>query len=173
VNGLVWFWPGVVVSVVVAFALARPVSKALGSPWLVGWLLVASVGVIVAATLTPIHGPTGIDETVLRPCDLTRRGFPTLQDLDVTDVRLNVALFIPLGFAIGLLPRSRRAGLVLVAAFALPIAIEAVQYLIPTLARGCQSGDVIDDVLGLLIGLVPGLIVGAALGRRRTTAESR
>ena len=72
-TGVVWFWPGVVVSVVAATLLAAPVARLLRTRRPIAWLLVVSLGVIVAATLTPVHGPTGVDVSEVRVCDLERR----------------------------------------------------------------------------------------------------
>jgi glycopeptide antibiotics resistance protein len=67
---------------------------------------------------------------------------------------------VPLGAAISLLPRSRRKAAIVVAAFALPFAIERVQLLAPLLHGGCQSADVIDNLTGLAIGLAGGVVAG-------------
>ena len=104
-TGVVWFWPGVVVALIVATVVAAPVARLLGTRRAIAWLLVASLGVIVAATLTPIHGPTGIDVSELRICDLERRGPASWAELTtISDIGLNVALFIPFGFAAGVAP---------------------------------------------------------------------
>ena len=47
----------------------------------------------------------------------------------------------------------------LLAAIALPFAIEAVQFAVTPLGRACQSADVVDNLTGLLVGLVAGTIV--------------
>ena len=58
--------------------------------------------------------------------------------------------------------------LVVVAAIALPFAIEATQLLVPLLGRGCESADVVDNLIGLAIGLAIGLVAGWLLpGVRR------
>ncbi|MCW2546248.1 MAG: hypothetical protein JWN96_708, partial [Mycobacterium sp.] len=77
------------------------------------------------------------------------------------DTSLNVILFVPLGLAIGLLGRSPATARMLVAVLALPLAIEAIQSLLPMLGRGCQSGDVVDNLLGLGIGLALGMLPSA------------
>ena len=65
-------------------------------------------------------------------------------------------LFIPLGVAIGLVPGSRRKAVLTGLAVLLPIAIESAQLLLPILGRGCQSGDVFDNLTGLLLGWLIG-----------------
>lgn len=162
-NGLTWFWPALVATLAVALALAGPVSRSLRTSRVLAWILLASVGLIVAATLTPIHGPTGIDLALARPCDLERRWFASWPEMSsITDVSLNIALFIPLGLSIAWLPRSRATIAVTGLAIALPFVVEGLQFLVPSLARGCQSGDVIDNLTGLVIGLGVGALIRLA-----------
>jgi hypothetical protein len=170
-NGLIWFWPGVIVALAASVLLASPIARALGTMRGVAWFLVLSFGVIVAATLTPIHAPNGIDTSIFRPCDLSRHGLASFADIEaITDVSLNIAVFIPLGIAVAMLPRTARTVAIAGSTVLLPVAIEGLQYLVPVLARGCESGDVIDNLTGLVIGLAVGVIarsVGArARGRR-------
>lgn len=154
---LPFFLPGVVVSVVLAALIAGPVARALATRRSVAMLLIASIGVIVSATLTPLGGTLAFDGGAAGSCDLSRLGPPPLGALRrITDTSLNVALFIPLGFAIALLPRSRQAGAVLLGAVLLPFAIELTQLLVPAISRGCESADVIDNLLGLAVGLAAG-----------------
>lgn len=168
-NGLTWFWPGVIVSVVVSLFLAAPTARVLRSRGSVVWLLMFSLGVILAATLTPIHAPNGIDTSSMRPCDLSRHWFASQAEIGaITDVSLNIALFIPFGFAIALLPVSRRKFAIVAVAGGLPFAIEGLQYLVPMLARGCQSSDIIDNLTGLVAGLAAGTIVGWIVSRARS-----
>ena len=77
-------------------------------------------------------------------------------------------LFIPFGAAIGLVGESRhRAGLI-IAALGLPVAIEAIQFFVPVLGRGCQSADVIDNLTGLVVGA--GIGTAARLLRAASSA---
>jgi glycopeptide antibiotics resistance protein len=81
----------------------------------------------------------------------------------VDDRSLNVLLFIPLGVSLGLLPRSRRTAVLVLAAVLFPFVIETTQLLVPALSRGCESVDVIDNLTGLAIGLAGGAILGLLL----------
>ena len=86
----------------------------------------------------------------------------------------NVILFVPLGLAIGLLGRSAVTARLLVAALASPVVIEAIQSLAPMLGRGCQSRDVVDNLLGLGIGLVLGALLSVVrAGRTRRSRSAR
>jgi glycopeptide antibiotics resistance protein len=69
-------------------------------------------------------------------------------------------MFIPLGVTIALVPRSRRKVVVLIAAIALPFAIETAQLLLPVLDRACESADVVDNLTGLVVGLGGGVVAG-------------
>jgi glycopeptide antibiotics resistance protein len=72
----------------------------------------------------------------------------------------NILMFIPLGVTISLVPGSRRKAAIVVAAIALPFAIETIQLLLPALDRACESADVVDNLTGLVIGLGGGSVAG-------------
>jgi hypothetical protein len=170
---LPWLLPGVAISAVVAVLAGGAVARALGAHRAVATLLVFSLGVIVSATLTPVGGDLVFDGASPGACDLTRVGLPALGLFrSLNDASLNVLLFLPLGVAIALLPRTRRSAVVLVGAVLLPFAIEATQLLVPAISRGCESADVVDNLLGLAVGLAIGG-VSAWLWRRldRSTAS--
>jgi glycopeptide antibiotics resistance protein len=127
--------------------------------------LIVSLGIILSATLTPLGGSLDFDTVIPGSCDFSRIGLPPLGSFrGLNDTSLNVLLFIPLGFSVALLPRSRRALTVILAAIALPFVVEATQLLLPALARGCESADVVDNLTGLAIGLVGGLVVRSVVG---------
>jgi hypothetical protein len=145
-----WLVPGVLLSAVIGLVVAGPLGRALRAATPIAWLLVVSVGTIVSATLTPIPGP--LEQT--GSCDFQRVGLiPLSLLLRPNEASLNVLLFVPLGFSIGLLPWTRRTAWLVAGAVALPLAIEIVQSLVIVLGRGCQSADVFDNLTGLLIGL--------------------
>jgi glycopeptide antibiotics resistance protein len=162
-----WFFPGVMLAIVVGAIAARSLARALSTRPAVAWLLITSLGIALAATLTPQTLAGAI--TSSGTCDLARIGLaPWDELLAVSDTSLNVLLFVPLGLAIGLLPRSRGRTAIAIAAVALPFAIEAIQLLVPALDRICQSADIFDNLTGLAIGLIGGLAVrwvAGAVGR--------
>jgi len=165
-----WFVPGVVLALVLGAVAARPVARALSTRPAVAWLLVTSLGIALAATLTPTDTALTDGAISSGTCDLGRIGLAPWEELSVVSATsLNVLLFVPLGVAIGLLPPSRRRT-ILAAAVLLPLAIEAIQLLVPALDRICQSADIFDNLAGLAIGLVGGLVtrwVARTGGRRR------
>jgi len=153
-----WFVPGVVASLIVGFAASGRVGRLLGARRIVARLLVVSLGVILSATLTPVRDALETSGAGVGVCDLTRIGPAPLAELgSINDTSLNIALFLPLGLAVGLLPRGRRAAMAALAAASLPFVIEGIQLVATPLHRGCQGADVSDNLTGLFVGLVIGL----------------
>jgi glycopeptide antibiotics resistance protein len=153
-GNLPGFLPVTAASFLVAWLFGGRVAGWLTSRLVVGRLLVVAVGIIVAATLTPLRGAFEMPSPAQGSCDLTRLGLiPINQLLTISDPSLNVLLFVPLGVAIGLIPDLRKRLLILMLSIALPPAIELTQLVVTDLLRGCQSADVIDNLTGLFIGL--------------------
>lgn len=156
-NVLPWLLPGLTVSALVGFVVSRRVGRYFGTVRSLGFGLVVAFGLVVSATLTPLRSGLELDAAGIGTCDLSRLGIIPLQQLlRISDPSLNVLLFIPLGLAIGLVPGSRRKRVLAVLAVLSPIAIESAQLLLPILGRGCQSGDVVDNLTGLLLGWLIG-----------------
>jgi glycopeptide antibiotics resistance protein len=147
----------VLTAIGIALALGSRAAAWLQAPRFVATLLLFGFGLVIAATITPdapalegIHS----DGT----CDFSRVGFASIGELTrVNNASLNVLLFVPLGIALGLLPRTRAAWVVTIAAFSLPFVIEAIQLLVTALGRGCQTADLFDNLLGLAIGIALGI----------------
>jgi hypothetical protein len=163
---LPWFLPGLAITTAIAFAVAGRIARRLRTERWIAMLLVMSLGAVLAATIPPTAGgwdrPSGPGR-----CDFGRIGLAPLSEyLRLSDTSLNVILFVPLGLAVGLLGRSPAMVRTLIAAVALPPAIEAIQSLAPVLGRGCESRDVSDNLLGLGIGLVLGLLLSVVRARR-------
>ncbi len=159
-SPLPWLVPGVLVSMVVGVAAAIPLGRLMNIRPLHAWALIASLGSIAAATLTPLRwtGAPGFEH--VPGCDLTRLWPATPGDVAASsDVGLNMVLFVPLGLSIALLPRSRmKTGMVL-AAIVLPFAIEIGQSFAGSLGRGCESADIVDNLTGLAFGFAAGWVV--------------
>ena len=156
---LPWLLPGVAVWVAVALVAGGRVGRALGVRRAVAMALIVSLGIILSATLTPLRGALDFGTVGGGSCDFSRVGFAPLRDLlRFGDTSLNVLMFVPLGVSIGLLPRSRLKLAIVVAAIALPFAIEATQLVVLWLDRACESADVVDNLTGLAIGLGGGIV---------------
>ena len=165
VPPLPWLVPGIALAGVVSVVASGRVGRWLGVRRTVGGGLILGLGMILAGTLTPMRSALDHGTVGSAKCDLTRMGLASPADLlEFYDAGLNILLFIPLGFAIGLAPRSRRKAALVVGAVALPFAIEATQLLVPWLDRACESADVFDNLTGLAIGLGGGVVAGRLAG---------
>lgn len=167
-NSTPWFWPALALAVSASLVACRPLAGALRTSPLVAFLLVLSLGGIVALTLTPGEdaflpfnrsfcfidavGPIGVG----RVLNLGERG-------------LNVLLFLPLGASIAVLPGSRAKAALIAGSLVLPFLVEGIQYVLPAFGRSCSSVDVVDNLTGLLVGFAVGGLVrlGIALAGRR------
>jgi hypothetical protein len=153
-----------VIAVAIALVLSRATAHRLGTPRPVAALLVLGFGLVISATLVPTADAVA-GQASNGVCDLSRIGLAPLDELTrVTLSSLNVLLLIPLGLAVGMLPRSRAAAAVTVAAVVLPFAVEAIQLVATPLGRGCQSADVFDNLLGLVVGIALGTLARPLLG---------
>ena len=156
---LPWLVPGMALALAGSILLSAGVGRALPVRRTVAWVGLFSLGVILAGTLSPQDPSIGIPPNLVRSCDFTRTWLAPLSEvLNGSDASLNILLFLPFGWAIGVAPLSPRKALVAVAAGALPFAIEAVQLLVPALHRGCESADVVDNLTGLVAGLLAGMV---------------
>ncbi len=154
INDYVLFWPGVVVAVVVAALASGWMAGAMRRPRPVAFGLAFSVGVIIAATLTPGRDALLFGIPGSGRCDLSDMALPTIVDLRTfNDTSLNVLLFLPLGLTVGYAEASRRTLALALASLAFPPAIEAIQLVVTPLGRSCQSVDVVDNLTGLVAGL--------------------
>lgn len=148
-----WFWPGVLISGIAGFLVPVLLSRFLAVRPVIAGVLILALGIILSATLTPLRDALEYGATGTGACDFSRLGLaPPAEIRRLNDTSLNILLFVPLGVVIGLLSRSWTMVIAVLAAVMLPIAIEAIQMLVPALARGCQSADVADNLTGLAIG---------------------
>jgi VanZ like protein len=159
------FWPGVVVTTVVAILLGGSVARRLRTVAPVGFLLLFGFGLIASATLTPSRDALRFGALGNPTCDLTRIGLVPLDALlHVRDPAFNVALYLPLGLAIGLLPGGRaRRGLIAVGLLLSPV-IELTQLAVRPLGRACQTSDMSDNLTGVVVGLFLGWLIAKAIG---------
>jgi hypothetical protein len=155
---LVLYGSAFLATVVAALVLAPAVGRRLGARDGIAALLVFGFGLIVTVTLLP-------DGDALRGlpssgvCDVSRVGLIPLRELTrVNEASLNVLLFVPLGLAVAMLPRTRGAALVALGAVALPFVVEGLQLVVTVLGRGCQTADVFDNLLGLAVGFALGTL---------------
>lgn len=169
---LPWFLPGMLLTLPLVLLALRPVARRLDGGRGATFLLLMGLAAILWATLPP-------DDIQLGPaagfamCDLRRLGpAPFGEYLRFGDVSLNVLLFVPYGLAVGWLWQVRPRWPLLALGALLPFAIEAWQSLLPVLGRGCQGGDLFDNLVGLLLGSFLGLGL-AHLARRSATRSGQ
>jgi hypothetical protein len=147
--------PGLVVALAVSIVTSGVVSRSLGTSRLHGGAVVMGIGLVLAATVTPSREALLFGAVGSGTCDMSRVGLPSWWELrHISDATLNILLFVPLGLAIGACPPSPARRVVLLLAFALPVAIELIQLLVLPLGRECQSSDVVDNVIGLAAGIL-------------------
>jgi glycopeptide antibiotics resistance protein len=163
------FLPVISLTMVVAIVFARPIGRRAGIHPTVAFLLVASIGLIVSATLTPLANALEDGVASSGTCDLGRVGWAPLGTyLRPTGAALNVVLFVPLGVSLGLLPAGRTwTRVAILLGVASPFLVEGTQLLVRVLGRGCEAADVVDNLTGVVLGIALGRLV-AALARRGT-----
>jgi glycopeptide antibiotics resistance protein len=161
VSGIPWFWPVTAAMVGLAILFSRHVARSFGTTRLHAFALLVSVAAIVALTLTPAGGFGG------HACRIPSSWPISLDDfMHPTDRGLNVVLFIPLGIALGLMPRSAAKAEAVILAALSPLLIELTQSMVG-LGRTCEAADVIDNLTGLAVGLVIAGAMGVLLRRWR------
>ena len=152
--------PGIVVTLAIAALLCGAVARRLRVGRVLAFLLLMALGVVLAATVTPSRDAVLYGAIGSGTCNLSTIGLAPLSTyVELNDASLNVALFVPLGLLIGLLPPSPYRLPIVVGAAILPAAIEAAQLIVSSLGRECESADVFNNLAGLFIGLTAGLVL--------------
>lgn len=164
-DALPWFFPAMVLWLFVSVPASRRFARLFTLPLPAALGVLTALGLILSATLTPLDD-IAVEVGSSGNCDWSRVGLPPLGQLvRVNDTSLNVLLFMPLGFSIGLIPSGIPKTRLVIAAIALPACIEVVQLLAPSLGRGCQTADVIDNLGGFFLGLGAGIVTMYVGGR--------
>ncbi|ADG76395.1 hypothetical protein Cfla_3523 [Cellulomonas flavigena DSM 20109] len=155
---------GLLVTAVVALAVARPLGRRLALPAVGVAAWVAALGLVASLTLTPRSTWAAVTERVCTLDTWTPLGLDSVLALDQRAA--NAVMLVPLA-VLSALPRERRrlVGALTVAAV-LPLVVEAVQYALPGLGRICHSEDLVDNLAGVAVGAVVGLAARWALSRR-------
>ena len=147
-----------------AAGLAGPAGRVLRTQAWSAFALLASFGVIAAATLTPsiaafipLDRPDGCIGGPFRVPEFTLLLYPN-------ETSLNVAMFVPLGLSCALLRRRFGVAVASVVAAGLPFGIELTQHAAPRLGRVCSSADVVANLTGLAVGLMISIAVIRPMG---------
>lgn len=139
-------------------AVYRPVARRMRWPAWATLGLGAALAGVFALTLTP-DGDTWTGCRMALPPTLG-----LLQLRRLTHMSLNTLMTMPLGFFGAL--AVRRLSLFTIVVIGLPVAIEAIQGLVPALGRSCTAQDVINNVVGGLVGMLVGMALRPLLARR-------
>ncbi|MFF9639931.1 hypothetical protein [Kitasatospora aureofaciens] len=163
-GGMPNFWPGLLLSLVPAALLNRPVGRLLRAHWVVGFLLLLGLGGVVVATLLPeAFRPSVLRHAAeaARHCSVAgARPRSPYELLHVRHIELKLATYAPVGFAAALAGTRRRTAVALLGTAMLPFAVSGLQYAVPALGRACDVQDVWDGVQGVVLGAALGLVVG-------------
>ncbi|WP_195907774.1 VanZ family protein [Microbacterium gorillae] len=146
-------------------AVRRPPKSHLRA-WVAGVGLLAYLGVVLAATLSPTPLDKGYGGAIDKVLSVGyRNGLPAWFGYAELEFLANVAMFIPLGFLLGLvLPRRGIwVGILLLPAFS--AGVEACQAMFLA-ARFATIGDVIANSIGGWVGLLAAVIIRALVYAR-------
>ncbi|MBV2153362.1 hypothetical protein [Kitasatospora sp. SUK 42] len=170
-GGMPMFWPGLLLSLVPAALLNRPVGRLLRAHWVVGFVLLLGLGGVVVATLLP--EAFELSEDAVRHCTVAGgRPRSPHELLHVRHIELKLATYAPVGFAAALAGTRRRRAVALAAAAVLPFAVSALQYAVPAIGRDCDVQDVWDGVQGVALGAALGLAAGPAVRAVRSRSRA-
>lgn len=166
---LVGYLLAVIVAAAVGLARGRGLRPAL---WTVLVLTLALIGVITlgSAVTGQFAGQPGVS---LVPFQEIQRGLDNRGSSPWTNLVGNIAMFLPLGFAIACLVRGgfwARVGLATVSGLVLSAAIEVTQY---SFGRVADIDDIILNTSGALAGGVVGAVVAVAVIRTRRDVDPR
>ena len=125
---------------------------------------VAYLGLVGVLTLSPMPS-YGRDSIIWRIVKVFER-FPETRWLDFPTVEFlaNVAMFVPLGLFLVLLLGRGRWWLAILFGFALTMAIELVQQVLPS--RVSDPRDLVANSIGATLGVLVALVMTAAKARR-------
>lgn len=154
---LVWGTLWLLITVVL---LARRVRRAHPAPWRPDgrWIAVGALGAALVVSLAP--PPAGLVPGLAPVCDMGRGHLLWPWAWTEQDARLpGIWLMVLVGLALA--GRWRWWPV----AAGLPVVVEAVQYLVPSLARVCSLPDLLHAWSGLGLGIAAGLLLGV-LARR-------
>lgn len=156
------FWPGLLLSLVPAALLNRPVGWALRAHWAVGFVLLLGLGGVLTATLLP--EAFQLSAAGVRHCAVEGGRHRGLREvLAAPQLGIKLAAYAAVGLAAALAGTRRRAAAALVGAAALPFAVAAVRYAVPVIGRPCDVQGVWDGLQGVALGALTGLAASLLL----------
>ena len=137
----------------------------------------AIAALCVAGVLAVTIFPTPVDEPVSGPlkrllAGLHQHGLPSVVGYAAVEFSANVMMFVPVGFALALLPPRRLWWVGVIAGSLLSALIEAAQWLMLP-ERTPSVSDILANSVGALLGAGIALLVRVAAVGRAGTREKR
>jgi glycopeptide antibiotics resistance protein len=175
-SALPFALPAFIVGIVAAALVAKYVGRRVGERPIPVFLWLASLALVLSATLTPSSYAIAMEEG-LSTGRVWIWALPSPGALfSVNWQSMNLVLFAPLGFASGLFSARRRVVALSLFAGLVSVVVEIVQYLAIPLGRAqFNSATVLIGWEGIIIGLLVGAVASACLtasdraGRRRSS----
>jgi len=143
-----------------------PPPKSRARFWLATWGLVATVIVILLATMWPTPLDQGYQSAIDKVLAvLHRNGIPKWFGYNKLEFSANVGMFVPLGFLVALILPQKLWWLSLIVCPGMSVAIELVQGAVLD-ARVSSAQDVLANSLGALLGILVALAIRAIVYER-------
>lgn len=171
-TALPYALPVAAVGAIVAAVIAKPVGRRLREHPVIVFFWMASVSVLIAATVTPSGHAPGLNDG-LTTTRVWAWSFPAPGALfSVNWQSMNLLLFAPLGVASGLFLRFRHiVGAASIAAL-LSLAVELVQYMVIPLGRAqFNSATVVIGWVGIVVGMLVGRLVASQIRKTKQKGD--
>ncbi|HET6952802.1 MAG TPA: hypothetical protein VFI47_20640 [Acidimicrobiales bacterium] len=168
-----WAVPIGLLGLAVGWAARGPLARATGMPRAAAVAYVATLGVMLALTLSPRwpHGDYVVWPSPPGRCRVVPSPFTLRQPSGDAEWVLNLVLLAPAGWAARSAARGGRRALLLAGAAAVPVVVEAAQYAIAAIERMCEGRDAVSNWLGLALGYGAAAAAHLHLRRRRARPD--
>ncbi|MCT1552158.1 VanZ family protein [Brevibacterium casei] len=159
-HALPYALPAFGIGLAIAFVVATHLARRLGERRVPIFCWLSSLALVASLTLTP-SGHARSAEAALPSSGVWIWALPNLGAFaGVNWQSMNLLMFLPLGIACGLLTRRSTIAWGTVAAFAVSVLVELIQYAAPVLARSqFNSATVLIGWMGIIGGLTVTLIL--------------
>lgn len=159
-SALPFALPAFVVGAVISALLAKHLGAKIKEQTLVVFLWLASLVLILSATLTPTVHALEMDKDLLTTRVWTWALPSPSAPFTVNWQSMNLVLFTPIGIASGLFTQRRNVTSLALCAYFVSVLVEVIQYLVLPLGRAqFNSTTVVIGWVGITVGLALGLLV--------------
>lgn len=168
-SALPFALPAFVVAVVITAFFTKRLGAKLKERPIIVFLWLASLMLILSATLTPTGHALEMDEGLLTTRVWTW-ALPSPSALfSINWQSMNLVLFTPIGIASGVFTQWRNITSLTLSAYIVSVLVEMIQYLVMPLGRAqFNSATVIIGWVGITVGVAIGLLVRASMKRTIT-----